>query len=341
MKLQVKLHPVELALKETFRISRDAYQHRKGIVVELKAEGVSGYGEATEHQYYGVDANKMAQRLLNLTPKIENYNFQLPVSFWSFLEDDLIDMPFLHAAIDCAAYDLYGKLKGKPCREIWGIADKSVVRSSYTVSIDEVDNMVAKVKDTSFDIYKIKLGTDQDLEIVKALRAATHRPFRVDINGGWSVSQTLESIPKLIDLGVEMIEQPLTANDWVGMQKLVKEAQLPIFADESCVRETDVKRCEPYFNGIVIKLMKCGGITPALNMIAQARKANLKVMAGCMVESSVGISAICQLAPLFDYLDVDGALFLQKDIASGASLNEKGDIIYSDLPGLGIEWTGV
>ena len=250
-------------------------------------------------------------------------------------------MPFLHAALDCAAYDLYGKLKGKPCREIWGIADMPLTRSSYTVAIDEVDKMVQKVKDTSFDIYKIKLGTDQDLALIQALRGATHKPFRVDINGGWSAGKTLEMIPKLMDFGVEMVEQPLTANDWVGMQKLVKEAQLPIFADESCVRETDVKRCEPYFNGIVIKLMKCGGITPALNMIAQARKAKLKVMAGCMVESSVGISAICQLAPLFDCLDVDGALFLQKDIAHGASLNAKGDIVYSDLPGLGIDWIGV
>lgn len=341
MKISIAANPIELVLKEKFTISRDAYQKRSALIIALSANGKTGYGEATSHPYYQVDRDAMIIRLDALKPKIESYDFKMPVTFWSFLEEDLLDMPFLQAAIDCAAYDLYGKLLGKPCTQIWGLANKPSPKSSYTIGLGPIEEMQQKAKDASFDILKIKLGRADDLEIIQALRDVTKATFRVDANGAWNAAKTIELALKFKHLGVELIEQPLPANDWVGMQKVVKQCVLPVFADETCVRESDVKRCEPYFQGITLKLMKCGGITPALRMIAQARKAGLATMGGCMIETSVGISAIGQLGPALDHLDIDGALFLTKDPAKGVSLTEQGAVVHASLPGLGIQWLGV
>jgi len=186
----------------------------------------------------------------------------------------------------------------------------------------------------NFPIYKIKLGTKEDIDIVKALRSKSDALFRIDANGAWSAEETIANAKILKLLGVEFIEQPLAREDWEGMKKVYQHSVLPIIADESCQTPTDIKRCHNYFDGVNIKLMKCGGITPALGMIKEAKALGMKVMLGCMTESSIGISAIAHLVPLLDYVDMDGALLLKDDPAKGAWI-EAGRLFFAEGNGLG------
>ena len=173
------------------------------------------------------------------------------------------------------------------------------------------------MKAQPWPIYKIKLGTDKDIEIITALRQQTDAIFRVDANCAWTADQTIEYAPKLKALGVEFIEQPLPKEDFEGMKKVFQQSVLPVIADESCQTERDVKKCHQHFHGINIKLMKCGGLTPARRMIKEAKALGMKLMVGCMTESTIGISAIAQLLPLLDYVDMDGPLLIRNDIATG------------------------
>jgi L-alanine-DL-glutamate epimerase-like enolase superfamily enzyme len=195
------------------------------------------------------------------------------------------------------------------------------------------------MQEKPWPVYKIKVGVDGDIEMVAALRKHTNAILRVDANAGWTLEQALEKIPLLKALGVEMVEQPLAKDNWEGMKILYEQSVLPLFADEACVGESDVEKCYGHFHGINIKLTKCSGITPARRMIKKARELNMKVMVGCMNECSVGTAAIAQLAPLLDMVDMDGPLLLNEDVAKGVSF-EEGKIIYTDRPGLGIEFVG-
>jgi L-alanine-DL-glutamate epimerase-like enolase superfamily enzyme len=183
-------------------------------------------------------------------------------------------------------------------------------------------------------IYKIKLGTKHDLDIVRELRKHTDAVFRVDANCGWNADEAIANSHELAKLNVEFIEQPLPAADWSGVKQVYQNSALPIVADESCIAEADVERCHGHFHGVNVKLVKCGGLTPARRMIAQARQLGLKTMVGCMTESTVGISAIAQLLPLLDYVDMDGAALLAKDIATGVVV-DRGTCRYSNVNGTG------
>jgi L-alanine-DL-glutamate epimerase-like enolase superfamily enzyme len=225
---------------------------------------------------------------------------------------------------------------GKPVYEILGLNPADAPVSNYTIGIDTVDVMVAKMQAQPWPIYKIKLGTHHDLGIVRELRRHTEARFRVDANCGWTAEQTIRYSEELSKLGVEFIEQPLKADDWEGMKEVFAHSRLPVIADESCITEVDVARCKGYFHGINIKLTKCGGPTAALRMIVQARQWGMKVMMGCMTESSVGISAIAHLAPLLDYVDMDGALLIKNDLAEGAKATPQG-VAYTNRNGNGVQ----
>jgi L-alanine-DL-glutamate epimerase-like enolase superfamily enzyme len=234
-----------------------------------------------------------------------------------------------------AGWDIYGKLKRRQLHELWGLDTATAPLTDFTIGIDTIENMVAKMKEMPWPIYKIKVGVDGDIEMVTALRQHTDAVFRVDANAGWTLEQALQKIPLLKELGVEFVEQPLAKDDWEGMKVLYEQSALPLIADESCVVEADVEKCHQHFHGINIKLTKCSGITPARRMITKAKELGMKVMVGCMNESSVGTSAIAQLAPMLDYVDMDGPLLLAEDIAEGVQFTD-GKITYADSPGLGI-----
>ena len=336
-RVRINIYPVTLYLKEAFTISRGSYSERKAVIVELSAAGKIGYGEASEHAYYGIDRDEMLQLAKAVIPVIERYSFDNPSNFWRYLKPHIGNNPFLQCAIDNAAHDLYGNIGRQPCHKQWGLKAEDLIKTSYTLSIDSIDKMVEKLKTTNFDIYKIKLGTPDDMAILRALRQHSKALFRVDANCAWTVEQTIRFSKEMKDLGVEFIEQPLPADDWEGMKEVYEKSALPIIADEACSTEDMVPIAAKHFHGINIKLMKCGGLTPALRMIDYAKTLGLKVMVGCMVESSVGCSAIAQLLPLLDYVDMDGALLLADDPATGAEVLADGAVVLPERNGLGIE----
>jgi L-alanine-DL-glutamate epimerase-like enolase superfamily enzyme len=334
--MQLRLHTFHLPLRHTFTIARGSVDVQPTLVVELEDGGVRGYGEATTNEYYGATLESMSAALLAVREEIESYSLSDPAAFWETMRPGLRDHPFAHCALDQAAYDLWGKLRGAPIWKLWGLSIDRLPPTNYTIGIDSIQNMVAKMQEfPGWPVYKIKLGTDHDVEIVRALRRHTDAVFRVDANCGWSADETIANSQQLKELGVEFIEQPLPAEQWKEMGRVLGSSALPLMADESCVAEEDVDRCAGAFHGVNIKLVKCGGMTPARRMIARARELGLKAMVGCMTESTVGISAIAQLLPLLDYVDMDGAVLLAKDIATGVRI-ENGYCRYPAENGNGV-----
>jgi len=328
-----------LRFKYPFTISRGTKTHQPILVVRIEQSGLTGYGEAPAISYYNIPVEKMIADLELKKPVIEKFAFTEPSRFWHFLHHLIPDNPFLVCALDMAAWDLYGKLQKKPLYACWKLNISEGPMTDYTIGIDSIEKMIQKMKDMPWPIYKIKLGTPDDARIIRALRKNTNALLRVDANSGWALPQALELIPALDECGVELIEQPLAKEDLEGMRVLYEKSTIPLIADESCVFEEDVEKCQGLFHGVNIKLTKCSGLTPALRMIEAARKLGMKVMAGSMCESSIGSAAIGHLLPLLDYADMDGTLLLDEDIATGLEI-ENGKVILSGKPGLGIEYTG-
>ncbi len=332
--MNIVLYRYTLKLKHHFKIARDQRSEQPTLIVELREGDWSGYGEATTNTYYGISYENMTDCLEKVNERLGNYVFSTPEQFWTDMKDCFSGNPFAQCALDEAAYDLYGRLLGKPLYQIWGLDLAQMPQTNYTIGIDTVENMVMKLKELPWDLYKIKLGTPHDIEIVKALRKHTDAVFRVDANCGWTAEETISNSHKLKQLGVEFIEQPMKADAWEEMKEVFHHSALPVIADESCIIESDVSKCFGYFHGINIKLMKCGGLTPARRMITEARQQDMKLMMGCMTESTVGISAIAHLAPLLDYVDMDGSLLISNDIAEGVKLTRE-KVIFPPRNGIG------
>jgi L-alanine-DL-glutamate epimerase-like enolase superfamily enzyme len=333
--MKVSYKTYSLPFTHPFTISKGTKTHQPTLLVELEYFGHKGYGEAPAISYYNIPVEKMIEDLERKKQFIEKFAFSDPERYWHYLHHLLPANPFLVCAIDMAGWDLFGKMKRKQLHELWGLDITKSPITDFTIGIDTIEKMVAKMQEKPWPVYKIKVGVAGDIEMVTALRKHTDAVFRVDANAGWTLEQALEKIPVLKELGVELVEQPLAKDNWEGMKVLYEKSPLPLIADESCVSEHDVEKCHLHFHGINIKLTKCSGITPAKRMITKARQLNMKVMIGCMNESSVGTAAIAQLAPLLDYVDMDGPLLLAEDIAKGVSF-DYGKIIYTDKPGLGI-----
>ncbi len=335
--MDLKLHSFKLPLRHVFTISRESTDVQPTLVVELIDGGFHGYGESTTNNYYGYTIENMSTVLENVRGKLAAMSLEDPAVLWEELKGAVGGNPFAQCALDQAAHDLWGKKMGKPVYQLWGLDAADIPLSDYTIGIDKIDVMVAKMKEfPEWPIYKVKLGTPEDLEIVRELRKHTNAVFRVDANCAWTVEETIRNSHELKPLNVEFIEQPMAADQWEAMQRVYQESALPVIADESCIVESDVPRCHGHFHGINIKLCKCGGLTPARRMIQQARQLGMKVMVGCMTESTVGISAIAQLLPLLDYVDMDGALLLAEDIATGVRLDQ-GRCCYSEANGNGVQ----
>jgi L-Ala-D/L-Glu epimerase len=329
-----------LAFRHPFTISRGTKTHQPTLIVQLSYNGLTGYGEAPAISYYHLPVEKMIADLEAKRPMIERFALTDPERFWHFLHHLLPDNPFLVCALDMAGWDLYGQLRGLPLYKLWRLNPANAPLTDYTIGIDTVEKMLEKMNEFPWPIYKIKLGTSEDLPIVAALRAQTDAILRVDANSGWTLPEALDKIPRLAGLGVEFVEQPLDREDREGMATLFRESALPLIADESCVREADVESCAGLFHGINIKLTKCSGITPARKMIAQARSLGMRVMVGSMNESSLGSAAIAHLLPYLDYVDMDGPLLLKEDLATGLDF-DFGKVTIPENPGLGVRYTGL
>ena len=316
----LKTHSFDLELKDTFRISHISRDVQPTLIVELSDGEFTGLGEAAATSYYGVTAEGMSNDIRSISGLIEKNLDRTPEELWEITSPHFKGKSFAQCALDIAVHDLFGKKKGLPLYKLWGLNLDNIPLSNYTIGIDSVEKMVQKMREFPWPLYKIKLGTDDDVEIVRELRQHSDAIFRVDANCAWTAEETITNSKLLKDLNVEFIEQPLAVEDIDGMKRVFKDSVLPIIADESCITETDVHKCAGNFHGVNIKLTKCGGLTPARRMISEARQLGMKVMVGCMTESTVGISAIGHLLPLLDYVDMDGGMLIKNDIAEGVKV---------------------
>jgi L-alanine-DL-glutamate epimerase-like enolase superfamily enzyme len=333
--IKLTTHDFELPLRHVFSISRESTSVQPTLIVELSDGTHWGYGEATTNKYYGATLELMRLALESVRPIVESTESLEPQRLWEQTWPLLRDNPFAQCALDEAAWDLYGKQQGAPVYKLWGLSIDRVPQSNFTIGIDTIEVMVQKLLEMpGWPIYKIKLGTKHDLDIVRELRKHTDAVFRVDANCGWTADEAIANSHELAKLGVEFIEQPLLADDWTGAKRVFEQSALPIIADESCIAESDVERCVGHFHGVNVKLVKCGGLTPARRMVVKARELGMKAMVGCMTESTVGISAVAQLLPLLDYVDMDGAALLASDIADGVKVDH-GRAVFPAVNGTG------
>ena len=353
--MQLEYWEQQLPFEYPFTISNGRTKtHQHSLMVRLSLGNWAGFGEAPAIVYYNVTVQGMMETLEKQRKLIEKFALIDPERFWHFLHHLFPNDPFLVCALDMAGWDLWGQMKKQPLHEIWGTKWETAKNSlteaqpialrpicDYTLGIDPIEKMVQKMQDHPWPIYKVKMGTDYDIEMIKALRAHTDKPLRVDANAGWTTEEAMVKITALAKLGVELVEQPLAKDNWEGMAQLKAQNVLPLFADESCVFEKDVATCANYFDGINIKLTKCSGLTPALRMIKEAKGLGLKIMMGSMNESVIGSAAIAQFLPQLDYVDMDGPLLMTELNGLGLDYsfeNNNGVIAPLTKPGLGVQY---
>lgn len=329
---------ISLPLKDPFTISRGTLHHQHCLIVSVSQGEQTGYGEVTCNSYYGHTYESLEASLLRVRELFADMELAHPFELFDRCRSVIPEDNFALSAVDGAVHDLYGKVQGIPTTETLDLPPTGETCSSYTLGIDSIEEMVRKYREQpGWPIYKIKLGTPHDLDIVRALRQETDAIIRVDANCAWTPQQAIETSHQLAQLGVEFIEQPLPADASRDEQlEVFQNSVLPVIADESCRTEADVEACHGLFHGINVKLCKCGGLTPASRMLRQAREFGMKTMVGCMIESTVGISAAAQLLPLLDYADLDGATLLAEDAARGVRI-ENGRVVFSSISGNGIE----
>ncbi|HET7612421.1 MAG TPA: dipeptide epimerase [Gemmatimonadaceae bacterium] len=328
---------IELNPTHPFVIARGGYSHHRNVIVRITDDdGAEGFGEAAPNRYYGESVSTVIAALGQFKPILERADAFSIEAIESQLDRVLRGNASAKGAISSALHDLVGKRLGLPVYRLWGLDASRLPQSSFTIAIADNEVLERRVAEArEYPILKVKLGTDRDMEIVRIVRnAAPQKRLRVDANAAWTAKHAVTMSEFLADQGVEMIEQPLPANDVDGLRFVRERSRLPIFADESCLVATDVAKLAGAVDGINIKLAKCGSLREALRMVHAARALDLQVMAGCMIESSLGISAIAQIAPLLDYADFDGAALLSNDPYRGVTITG-GTVRLSDGAGLG------
>lgn len=318
-----------LYLKETFSIAYGNYDKREALLIELSHQKCKGYGECVAIDYYGIDLQSFVLKLKEIQILIESQEIIHPKDFFTFLSN-LNLPPFLLSALDCAYWDLFGKLENKSFIELNHLPSDKLVESSITISVGEIDHQIEKIEKSSWNKFKVKCkGLDKN-NVEKLLQLS--RNIALDSNASFTDEDCiwLQNNPEVQKFSY--LEQPTPINNY---KILEKEGFANWMADEDCQNLESLDKLTPYYKSINIKLMKCGGLTPALEMIRKARNLNYKIMIGCMTESTVGISAACNLTGLVDYADLDGANLISNDYATG-SFVENGKIILSSESGLGI-----
>jgi len=336
-KLQMRFFPYELKLRHVFTVATYSRTSTPDVQVEITYEGITGYGEASMPQYLG----QTVQSVTTFLQKVDLEQFNDPFQ----LEDILTYVDSLSpgdtaakAAVDIALHDLVGKLLGAPWYKIWGLDKTKAPSTTFTIGIDTADVVRQKTLECAgkFNILKVKLGQKNDKEMIETIRSVTNLPITVDVNQGWTDRQyALDMIFWLREKGIVMVEQPMPKERKDDIAWITQQSPLPIFADESVQRLKDIKNVEGAYSGINIKLMKCTGLREAWKMLWYARTVGMKVMVGCMTETSCAVSAAAQLSPAVDFADLDGNLLISNDRFKGMEVI-KGKITLSDRPGIGL-----
>ena len=331
--MKLRIEPITLNLKTTFRIAHGADDQRFNVLVHLE----EGVGEAPAVPYYGETQEKIVA-YLHTIPDLGQDIFDI--------DGILARLPAGsragRAAVDIALHDLWGKRLGQPLYRLFGLNPLKIPQTSFTIAMDEPAVMAQRAAESGFPIIKVKLGgTANDETIVAAIRKATSARLRVDANAGWTREQALQIIPRLVDYDLEFVEQPLAADDlegffWLKEKLRQQHVKLPIFADESAQTSKDIARMAGAVDGVVVKLMKTEGLRDAYRAIHTARAHDMQIMLSCMVESSVGVTAAAHLAPLCEFVDLDGPLLIKNDPYLGLRYSGA-SITLPDSPGIGLE----
>lgn len=336
-KLEMKFFPYELKLRHVFTVATYSRTTTPDVQVEITYDGVTGYGEASMPQYLG----QTVQSVTAFLQKVDLSQFNDPFQ----LEDILAYVDSLSpgdtaakAAVDIALHDLVGKLLGAPWYKIWGLNKDKAPSTTFTIGIDTADVVKEKTRECAnqFNILKVKLGRENDKEMIETIRSVTDLPIAVDINQGWKDKEkAIDEIFWLKEHGIVMVEQPMPKELRDDIAWLTEKSPLPIFADEAIQRLKDIKNVAGAYSGINIKLMKCTGMHEAWKMLNYARAIGMKVMVGCMTETSCAVSAAAQLSPAVDFADLDGNLLISNDRFKGMEV-VKGKITLPDRPGIGV-----
>lgn len=335
-KLKLSYRPYDLQLKHTFTVAEYSRNTTPVVLTELEYDGITGYGEASMPPYLG----ESHETVLKFLSKVDMEQFTDPFRMDEILEYiDSVDKGnrAAKASVDIALHDLVGKIVNQPLYRLWGLTPEDTPVTSFTIGIDKPDVVVAKTKEASrFKVLKVKLGRGNDKEMINAVRSVTDVPLYVDVNQGWTDKhKALEMIHWLKEQGVIFVEQPLPKERMNDMAWLTQHSPLPTMADEAFQRLSDVAKFKDVYSGINIKLMKSTGLREAHKMITVARALDMKVMMGCMTETSCAVSAAAQLSPLVDWADLDGNLLIKNDVYEGVKVIN-GKLTLNDLPGIGV-----
>jgi L-alanine-DL-glutamate epimerase-like enolase superfamily enzyme len=339
-KMKMTVRPYTLELKHVFTVASLSRTTTPVVLVEIEYDGVVGYGEASMPPYLG----ESQESVMAFLKRVDLSRYSNPFDLEAILTD--IDALAFHntaakAAVDIALHDLVGKLIGQPWYNIWGYDKNKAPNTTFTIGIDKADVVREKTREAAgFKILKVKLGKDNDKEMIESVRAVTDVPLTADPNQGWKDKfYALDMIHWLKEKGVVYVEQPMAKERHDDHAWLTERSPLPILADESCQRLADIPNAVGAYSGIVIKLMKCTGMREAHKMITLARVNNMKVMFGCMTETSCAISAASHLSPMVDWADLDGMLLIKNDAFTGTTVKE-GKLVLSDGPGIGVRKIG-
>jgi len=340
MALKLIVEQASITTRHPFAIARGSTNGYKRAWVRLvDGNGQEGWGEADPSSFYGESLETVLRAFERLGPHLplDPFDLEAAEARWAQV---LPKNWSARAALSAALHDLVGKALGQPLWRLWGLDPGKAPLSSFTIGLDTSEKIRDKVREAkAYPILKIKLGTDRDEEILKTIRDATDKPIRVDANAGWDVARAKQMVPKLKEFGVEFLEQPLVPEDLDGLvevRRVAAKHNIPIVVDESCLVAADIPRLAGRVDGINIKLAKCGSLREALRMIATARAHGMLVMVGCMIETSLGITAAAHFTPLVDAADLDGAALTVDDPFSGATIDQ-GQIRLPTEPGLGVK----
>jgi L-Ala-D/L-Glu epimerase len=341
--MNFSFEPIELRTRHSFAIARAAsVPVRRSIVVRVEHEGLEGWGESpVTTPYYG----ETAETALAVLPRLGQVASDAAEGDPTALERIELEVnralggnAAAKTGVSAALHDLMGKRVDLPVWRLWGLSPRAAV-SSFTIAIEAVEEMRKRVREAaSYPILKVKIGTPHDDEILAMLREeAPSTTIRVDANTAWTARQAIAALPMLEDYRIELIEQPVHPSDLEGLRAVSRVSRIPIVADESCRTSADIPRLAGAVDVINIKLAKCGSLREAVRMIHCARAAGMQVMLGCMIESTLGVAAAVQLAPLVDYVDLDGAALLGNDPFSGPGIEPNGAIRFNHESGLGVQ----